>query len=111
MCFEFYSYLDPKPDLQRKLVLVITESEQPDNGEESSQENQESEEEWVACKFESSDFMQCLDLGEGYNVGMEIVFLKRDLPTLFNIARDEIDEFIQAERLEMGLDQDGDGED
>jgi hypothetical protein len=55
--------------------------------------------------------MQCLDLGEGYNVGMEIVFLKRDLPTLFNIARDEIDEFIQAERLEMGLDQDGDGED
>lgn len=105
MCFEFYSHLDPKPHLNRKLVLVITEADEEEEAE-SSEGQDNPREELLCCRFESSDFMQTFS--DGIHVGMEIEFLKKDLPLLFNSAREEIDRFIEVERQELGLDLEDD---
>lgn len=43
---------------------------------------------------------------EGLEVGSEITFSKEDLPMLFNLARECIDDFVTKERIEMGLESD-----
>jgi hypothetical protein len=69
MIFEFYSHLDPRPELKRKLILVVypyaTEEENDDDDEECEK---------IDCRFERSDFDPVLT--DGLEVGLEFTFDK-----------------------------------